>query len=123
MSRVGTRDERGAVTVELVLAVPALVIMLGLLVAGGRLWFAKSTVTHAAEAAARAASLARTAGQAAAAGRSAGHQSLSTAGLNCAARSVSIRTGGFGVPVGTPAAVQATIICRVPFGDILLPGM
>ena len=42
------RNERGAVTVELVVIVPALIIMLGLLIAGGRIWFAKSTVAQAA---------------------------------------------------------------------------
>ena len=65
------RGERGSVTVELTLVVPALVLVLGLLVAGGRLWFARATVVEAAQSAARAASLARTAGAAGADGRAA----------------------------------------------------
>jgi Flp pilus assembly protein TadG len=117
------RDERGAVTVELVIIVPALIIMLGLLIAGGRIWFAKSTVAQAAQAAARAATLERTAGAAGVAGRDAARSSLATGGLDCADRSTSIDTSGFAVSVGAPATVRATVSCTVTFGDVLLPGI
>ena len=116
-------NERGAATVEITLLVPALVILLGLLIAGGRLWFARTAVSEAAHASARAASLARTATQASADGQSAATASLSTAGLVCMDQSVAIGAAGFGVPVGTPATVTARISCRVPFSDIVLPGM
>ena len=59
------KDQRGAAAVELTLLVPALLLILGLLVAGGRLWFARTTVNEAAQSAARAASLARSAAAAA----------------------------------------------------------
>ena len=62
-------DQRGSVAVEVALLAPALVLVLGLLVAGGRLWFARTTVVEAAQASARAASLARGPGEAAAVGR------------------------------------------------------
>jgi Flp pilus assembly protein TadG len=117
------RDERGAVTVELVIIVPALIIMLGLLIAGGRIWFAKSTVAQAAQAASRAATIERTAGAARVAGRDAGRSSLTTAGLDCADQSVSIDTSGFSVSVGVPATVRATVKCTVTFSDVLLPGI
>ena len=115
--------ERGAATVEITLLVPALVIFLGLLLAGGRLWFARTAVIEAAHASARAASLARTATQASADGQSAAAASLSSAGLVCMDRSVVIGAAAFGVPVGTPATVTAMISCQVPFSDIVLPGM
>jgi Flp pilus assembly protein TadG len=115
--------ERGAATVEITLLVPVLVIFLGLLVAGGRLWFARTAVTEAAQSSARAASLARTTQQASADGQSAAAGSLSTAGLVCTDRSVVIDTSAFEVPVGTPATVTSAISCRVPFSDILLPGV
>ena len=115
--------QRGSVTVELTLVVPALVLMLGLLVAGGRLWFARTTVVEAAHSAARAASLARTASAAAADGRAAGQASLRTAGLQCASSSVQVQTAAFAVPVGTPATVRSTVGCTVPLGDIALPGL
>ena len=116
-------NERGAAAVEITLLVPVLVIFLGLLIAGGRLWFARTAVIEAAHTSARAASLARTAAQATADGQSAATASLSTAGLVCVDRSVVIGTAAYRVPVGTPATVTSTISCRVLFSDILLPGM
>lgn len=120
---VDISKDRGSSSVELALLVPALMVMLGLLMAGGRLWFDRTTVAEAAQTTARAASLARTAGQAVAAGVSAGRQSLDTAGLHCARPAVSVDTGAFALPVGRPGAVTSTVSCAVPFGDILLPGM
>ena len=117
------RGQRGSVTVELTLVVPSLVLMLALLVAGGRLWFARATVVEAAHSAARAASLSRTAAAAAADGRAAGQASLDTAGLQCAATSVRVQTAAFAVPVGTPATVRSTVSCTVPLGDIVIPGL
>ena len=116
------RNQRGAAAVELALLVPALLLMLGLLVAGGRLWFARTTVNEAAQTAARAASLARSTYAATAAGREAGAQSLETAGLRCRSTSVSINTAAFGVPAGTPSTVTSTITCSVEFSDVMLPG-
>jgi Flp pilus assembly protein TadG len=116
------RDQRGAAAVELTLLVPALLLVLGLLVAGGRLWFARTTVNEAAQTAARAASLARSADAASTAGRDAGSQSLATAGLRCRSTSVSINTAAFGVPAGTPSTVTSTVSCIVDFSEIFLPG-
>ena len=116
------RSQRGAAAVELTLLVPALLLMLGLLVAGGRLWFARTTVNEAAQTAARAASLARSTYAATAAGREAGAQSLETAGLRCRSTSVSINTAAFGVPAGTPSTVTSAITCSVDFSDVMLPG-
>jgi hypothetical protein len=97
-------------------------LMLGLLVAGGRLWFARTTVNEAAHTAARAASLARSASAATTVGRDAGTQSLATAGLHCRSTSTLINTAAFGVPVGTPSTVTSTVSCVVDFSDVLLPG-
>lgn len=123
--RMGVRAtaERGAVSVELAVLVPALMLILGLLIAGGRIWFAKTTVNEAAQTAARAASLARSAEAAAAAGRSAGRQSMTTDGLRCGEDSVGVNTAAFSVPVGTPATVTSTIRCRVRLSDLVLPGL
>jgi Flp pilus assembly protein TadG len=116
------RNQRGAAAVELTLLVPALLLMLGLVVAGGRLWFARTTVNEAAQTAARAASLARSTYAATTAGREAGAQSLATAGLRCRSTSVLINTAAFGVPAGTPSTVTSTITCNVDFSDVMLPG-
>ena len=122
-TRYHRRDQRGSATVEITMLVPALLLTLGLLVAGGRVWFARTTVNEAAHTAARAASLVRAAGEAGAAGRSAGAESLATGGLHCASTTVEVNTAAFGVPVGTPATVTATVSCRVGFADLLLPGL
>ena len=103
--------------------VPALLLTLGLVVVGGRVWFARTTVNESAHAAARAASLVRTADEAGAAGRSAGAQSLATGGLRCTSTTVEVNTAAFEVPVGTPATVTSTVTCRVGFTDLLLPGL
>ncbi|HET9647121.1 MAG TPA: TadE family protein [Microlunatus sp.] len=115
------RDERGAATLETVIVVPALLLMLGLIVAGSRVWFARATTIAAAEAGARAATLARTAAEARADGKNAAEASLSTGGLQCRDRAVWIDTSGFAVAVGLPATVRATVTCRVTFADLLLP--
>jgi Flp pilus assembly protein TadG len=117
------RDQHGSAAVEITMLVPALLLTLGLLVVGGRVWFARTTVNEAAHAAARAASLARAASEAAASGRSAGAQSLATGGLHCTSTAVAVNTAAFGVPVGTPATVTAKVTCRVGFGDLVLPGL
>jgi Flp pilus assembly protein TadG len=114
-------EERGSVAVEVALLMPALLILLGLVMAGGRLWFAKTTVVEAAASAARAGSLARSASEAGIAGRDAGRHSLATAGLRCTSASVSLSTAAFRVPVGTPATVTSEVICRVSFADLYLP--
>lgn len=120
--RANARNQRGSATVEMTMLIPALLITLGLLVVGGRLWFARTTVNEAANASARAASLARSAGEASAAGRNAASQSLSTNGLRCTSTTVHVNTAGFGVPVGTPATITTDISCRLAYADLFLPG-
>lgn len=118
-----SRGQRGAASVEFTLIVPALLLMLGLLVAGGRLWYARTVVSEAGYAAARAGSLARTAAEARSAGSSAGEQSLATAKLDCKRVRVKVSTEAFRVAAGRPAAVTATIRCTVPLTDVALPGL
>lgn len=40
-------------------------------------------------------------------------------GLHCAGHQVTVDTGGFGLPVGTPA----TVSCTVPLADLGVPGL
>ncbi len=115
--------QRGAVAVELTLLVPALVLVIGLLVAGGRLWLARTAVTEAAAAGARAASLARSAGEAGLSGREAAARSLTTAGARCSSRSVSVGVSAFSTPPGTPGTVTAVVTCTVSLSDVALPGL
>ncbi len=107
------RDERGAAALEFVIIVPALLLIIGLMVAGGRLHHARSTVTGAAESAARAASLARSAPVARSDAQSVA--ASETADLECAGGpATTVDTSGFAVPVGRPASVRVKVSCDVP---------
>jgi uncharacterized membrane protein len=112
-------DQRGAAAVELTLLVPALLLVLGLSVAGGRLWFARTTVNEAAQTAARAASLARSPDAAASAGRDAGLQSLATAGLYCSSTSVAVNAASVCQPERPRPSRRRC--CVVDFSDVFLP--
>lgn len=118
-------DHRGAAAAELAVLIPGFVLVLGLMIAGGRVWFARTTVVEAAQTSARAASLERSAATAGAAGREAGHRSLSTGGLTCADASVAVDTRAFASPPGTPGTITARVGCTVRLGDLgvrFLPG-
>lgn len=112
-------DQRGVNSIEAAIALPLLFIFLALVIAGGRIGLAKMTVTSAAQAGARAASLERTAAEA----KVATHD-VATAQLNevCTPR-VRTSTGGFAVPVGQPASVSTTVTCTANLSDVALPGL
>lgn len=121
--RVRSSDQRGSAALELVVLVPAIMLILGLLLAGGRVWFVRAAVTDAAESAARAASLARSPQQAVIAARSVVDASVSDSDLHCSSVDLQVSTGAFAVPVGQPASITSEVTCIATFGDIFLPGM
>jgi Flp pilus assembly protein TadG len=106
-----------------VVLLPAIMALLGLIVAGGRIWLTRAAVNEAAYSGARAASIERSAGAGAAAGRRAAIAELDNRHLPCRNRSVRTDVSGFATPVGKPAQVHTSVRCRVTFGDLLLPGM
>ena len=116
-------DERGSAAIELVLLVPALMLLLLFAVAGGRVAIAHGSVQQAAADAARAASIARTAGTAQTTAVAAARATLANQGLTCASMTVSLDTSGFATPVGTPASVAATVSCTVELSELALPGL
>lgn len=118
-----SRNDRGAVAVELALLAPVVVLLLTMLIFGARLWLARSAVTDAAAVAARAATLARTAGEAQQTGRAAANANLQTQGLTCSPSSVALDLGAFAIPAGQPARVTARVSCNVSMGDLVLPGI
>ena len=117
------RDERGSAAIELVLLVPALMLLLMFAVAGGRVAIAHGSVQQAAADAARAASIARTAGTAQTTAVAAARATLANQGLTCASTTVTLDTSGFATPVGTPASVAATVTCTVELSELALPGL
>ena len=101
-----TSDERGSATVEAVIGVPAFLLLIALLVLGGRIAIATQVVQAAASDAARAASIARTAASARADATTAARHSLTNQDLACATTSVTVDTSAFGAPIGTAGQVS-----------------
>lgn len=121
--RRNRRDQRGAVTIEFVMLLPVLMVLIGVVVAGARVWWARASVQQLAASAARQASISRTAAEAHASATALVHNDAVHSGLRCVSGwpTLSLGTGGFGVPVGQPAEVSATVTCEVPLSDVLLP--
>ncbi|ASY37096.1 MULTISPECIES: TadE/TadG family type IV pilus assembly protein [unclassified Streptomyces] len=115
--------ERGSLALETAVLAPALIAVLGLLVAFGRVVEAGNDVDSAARAAARAASLERDADTAQVAAAEAARSSLSGDGVTCRSESVSVDTSGYSIDVGQEASVTATIVCAARLSDIALPGL
>jgi Flp pilus assembly protein TadG len=118
-----TNDERGSAAIEVVLLVPALMLLLLFAVAGGRVAIAHGSVEQAAADAARAASIARTAGSAQSTAGEAARATLANQGLNCTSVTVTLDTSGFATSVGSPASVAATVSCTVRLSDLAVPGL
>jgi Flp pilus assembly protein TadG len=115
------RDD-GNAALELVVLAPVILFLLGLVIAAGRTSIAQGAVDAAARDAARQASIALTPGAAEAAALSSARAALSQDGLDCNPV-VLVDTSQFGVPVGQPASVTATVKCRVPLSDLVVPGL
>ncbi|MBT9257696.1 pilus assembly protein [Phycicoccus sp. KQZ13P-1] len=122
MKRNASRRERGAAVIEVVILVPALGLILGLIIAGGRVALAHQAVEAAAAEGARGASIARTQAAAGSSAQAAAQSSLHAQSTRCLTTSTQVDTSGFARPVGTPASVQATVTCRLDLAG-LLPGL
>lgn len=115
-------DERGAAAVELALIVPVLVLLLGIVVGGARVWLARTTVEQLAAGAARAGSLARTPGEAVAAAESLVRAHATADGLRCIELGVDVDARSLANPPGTPAQVEVRVSCEIGLGDLIVPG-
>lgn len=115
--------ERGSSTLELAIITPALLLLLGLVVVGGRVQVASGALEHAAATAAREASLMRAGTAAQAAASVAAARELDGQDLRCAATSTTVDTSGLTRRVGQPATVAVTLTCTVSFADLALPGL
>lgn len=111
-------DDTGAYSVELVLWTPALLLLIMLAVAGGRIVSAGNQAVEASRDAARAASLSFTLPQATAAAKSAAHYALGRAGVTCGSLHVavsgSVRPGGL---------ITVQVRCTAGLTDIAIPGL
>lgn len=102
---------------------PALLLLLAVIIYGGRLAVAQQSVQAAANQAARDASIARTAGAAQSAAGQTAAVALASAGLTCQSSTVSVNTAGFDAPLGARSAVSTTVTCVVSVGDLFIPGV
>ncbi|WP_327586972.1 pilus assembly protein [Nonomuraea sp. NBC_00507] len=114
--------ERGNATLEAVMLAPALVAILALAIAAGRVGLAHSAVEAAARDAARQASIARDPAQAQAAATASATDTLVQQGLDCSP-TVQVDASGLSRAIGTNATVNADVTCDVALSGLLLPGM
>jgi Flp pilus assembly protein TadG len=115
--------DAGSVTVEAAVLAPALVLVLLLMIAAGRISLTGSAVDQAATTAARAASLARTPADAQQAAGNTARASLAEQHLTCSQLNITADTAGFARPPGQPRQVTVEVRCAMPLADIGLPGL
>lgn len=116
-------DDNGSATLELAILAPALLALLGLVIAAGRIEVAGGAVEQAASAAAREASIARTGSAARVVATQSARDSLRSQGIACGVLDVVVDTSGFAVAAGLPAQVEVSVACTVPLSDLAVPGM
>ena len=115
--------ERGSATIEMVILAPAFMLIVAMLVMGGRLAIAHQSIQSAATDAARAASIER-GPDAHDRGLAAAESSMREQGLQCAAPRVDLDTSGKESAPGVPDQfVRATVTCDVALADLALPGI
>lgn len=116
------RGEGGSASIEAVIAGPAVVLLILLVIFGGRAALAHQAVQAIAADTARAASLARSRSEAHAAANTAMQAGFDQK-LACTHRDLALDITGFDKPPGTPASVSATVSCRLTSSDLGLPGL
>ena len=116
--------EGGSASLELAIIAPVLLLLIALIVMGGRFAMASAAITGVAGAAARDASLARSPDAARAAATSTALATLADQNLHCrGAPSVRVDTSGFAAAPGTPAFVSVEVTCVVVVNGLGVPGL
>jgi Flp pilus assembly protein TadG len=112
------RDDRGSESVELAILLPVGLLLVAMLVVGGRIALAGDRISGVAGIAARDASLARSAAGAQQIATDTVTTALTSRGLHCVDVVVSVDTSGFSAPPGTSASVTVAVSCTVDLSDI-----
>lgn len=115
--------ERGSATLELAVLGPVVLVLLGLVIAAGRLEAGAGAVEQAAAAGARAASQHRTAVAAVGAARASVRANLAGQRVRCQDLRIAVSTEGFRVRVGREGWVIVTVTCQIPLGDQGVAGL
>jgi hypothetical protein len=120
----GEDRERGSESVGLAILAPVMILLIGLIVFGGRVAIAAQSISGVAGNAARDASIARSAPEAVRLAEGAAVASLREQNLHCqGAPRVTVDTSGFGAPPGTPASIRVDVVCVVSLRDVGMPGI
>lgn len=117
------RDRGGSSSIEVLLLVPVILLFVLVVVAAGRIATTGTSIEGAARAAARGAALETDPARAQAVAASLVESSLSSGGVSCPNPAVITDTSQFARPAGVPATVTVTVTCRVPLGDLGVPGV
>ncbi len=116
--------QRGSASLELAIIAPVLLVLMALIVMGGRYAMASTAITGVAGAAARDGSLARNPAAARAAAVSTALTTLADQNLHCqGAPTVRVDTSGFAARPGTPASVSVDLTCVVVVNGLNVPGL
>lgn len=115
--------ERGSISVELVLVAPVLVAVILLLVAGGRLSIASTSLETVAAAAARDASLAPSTADVENLASESAARSLEQMDIPCQSTEVGVDVAAFAGSDVEFDSVTVTVTCIVDLADVALPGL
>jgi Flp pilus assembly protein TadG len=107
---------RGSHVVEFVIIAPVVFLIIGVMIAGGHVYFAHQKVEHAAAAAARAASITRPVFAVNSTAEAAARTDMVATGLTCMSQSIVVDTSQYMFPPGVPAVVTATVTCEMELG-------
>lgn len=122
--RARVRDERGSTSIELVILGPAFVLLLAMLIIGGRVAIAKQAIGNAASEAARSATLSRGEDAATTNAQRAADEYLAEQDLQCRGTpAVTVDLAAFRTDPGTPAEVAVTVSCQVDISGVEIPGL
>lgn len=124
IGRTGWRADRGNAPLELVLIAPVILMMIGLVIAAGRVSTARNAVDAAAREAARQASVATSQAAAQQAAISGATSALVADGLQCQpiVRLLNL-SQAFNTPIGEPADIRVRVTCVVQLSDLTVPGV
>ena len=117
------RDQRGSAAIEAAIGVPAFVLFVGLIIAGGRTATTHQSLESAAAEAARTASIARDAQTAVTDARQAAAASISNQQIGCHDINLVVDTSAFNKPPGQAGQVTVQLSCRLDLADLAVPGV
>lgn len=117
------RRDQGSATVEMVILAPAVLLLIALVVVGGRVALANNALAGVAGSAAREASLARSPAEALTLARASATSTLADQRLHCLSTQIDVDTTGFAAPPGTGASVRVDVYCTVALNEMSMPGI